>query len=320
MKKILALLLALALVFTLAACAKKTETPAPEAAPETAETQSEAQPQTAAPTPLTVTIEDHAEELKDEAGTALGAVKWQTVSVAEGGPVQEALDAFNKTIDDEIHALLKELAETKANDRVTAPDMANVAYESVETITVLRADTNVVSLLRGGYQYFGGAHGSPYMTTLNIDGTTGKPLVLSEVFTGDLVTPVMEKLKAEKDENGLFDGWEDMAQKYLAGQSESAQCWTLDNNGLTILFPVYEIAPYAAGVISVVLPYADYPESFAASLTETAVSAEAAPASEAAPAETAPAESAPAAEAPAETAPAAPADGPVQESNELPIC
>ena len=99
----------------------------------------------------------------------------------------------------------------------------------------------------------GAAHPGHATYVLNYELATGRLLPLATLFRGDAdyLKAISDYSVAELKKRGtlLFeDGAEPKAENYLV--------WNLRQNGLLITFDEYQVAPYAAGPQTVLVPYA----------------------------------------------------------------
>jgi len=108
--------------------------------------------------------------------------------------------------------------------------------------------------------YTGGAHGSYYISYINVDRRDGHVITLDELcdeahekaLTDSIVKQVMADnncatLEQLKEETGIF---------MLSDEPVVADNFYFSEKGITFTYNQYEIAPYAVGVIEVTLPYA----------------------------------------------------------------
>lgn len=154
----------------------------------------------------------------------------------------------------------KDLAGMTAADIKLMGEMGNyieVGYD------VMYADDDLISVLFGEDTFTGGAHPNHDYFTLTYDLKSGRELKLADLFkTGakylsTISAYAIRDLKARKDpdtgENmGIAqDIFEDGAKPTAANY----RCWNLSKKGLLITFPPYQVAAYAYGPQSVIVPY-----------------------------------------------------------------
>lgn len=129
-------------------------------------------------------------------------------------------------------------------------------FESMNSVTVRRADSIAVSVLNFHSRNGGGAHSLYSYWGQNYDSKTGALLGLEDVVADMSALPglVCEQLN-------VYYGDDIYEQADIDGIFASPEfvSWTVDYNGITFYFSPYEIAPYASGAQSVTLTFADNP-------------------------------------------------------------
>jgi hypothetical protein len=104
------------------------------------------------------------------------------------------------------------------------------------------------------YAFTGGAHGNTYAFPFTYDLATGEPIRFGDLFRGGtayldtLAALTTERLAAELDSSQWF-------VDAVPAEPGSFAFFTLGADSLTVFFPPYAIAPYAAGASEVSLPY-----------------------------------------------------------------
>ncbi|GAB4300524.1 MAG: DUF3298 and DUF4163 domain-containing protein [Ignavibacteriaceae bacterium] len=120
-------------------------------------------------------------------------------------------------------------------------------YEA--SFEVKYADDKYLSIVFSFYEYSGGAHGNFASTAYNLDLKTGKRLMLGDIIRDNafekLTSLTVESLlrkfnSASLTEAGMFEDTLIISQ---------TQDYFLSENGITIQFDPYEIAPYYIGEI-----------------------------------------------------------------------
>lgn len=130
------------------------------------------------------------------------------------------------------------------------------------TYAPTRIDQTVLSLYGSVLQYSGGAHAVYVSRAANYNTTTGDILTLGSILVDEsahekLCSLVLAQLEEIKDEKYL---WPDYAyavyQRFSADESYDEN-WYFSSEGLCFYFDHYEIAPYASGVVTAKIPYAN---------------------------------------------------------------
>jgi hypothetical protein len=99
------------------------------------------------------------------------------------------------------------------------------------------------------YEDTGGAHGNTYFRTFTFDRATGESLRLEDIFVeGADYLALLSQLSREKlaASLGTYADTEYVESGTLPLE-ESFQSWYLEGGALVLLFPPYQVAPYAAG-------------------------------------------------------------------------
>lgn len=117
---------------------------------------------------------------------------------------------------------------------------------------------DMLSLEQIYMDYLGGAHPNTYLDTVNVDLKTGRILSLGDMFkTGsDYLTrlnKLVEKQAAENQDKGYFDKIE------ITGDENF---YINDNAELVIVYPPYDVAPYAAGIVEFPIPVSQLADIF----------------------------------------------------------
>ncbi len=129
------------------------------------------------------------------------------------------------------------------------PAAIKAAFIFMADYEVFRNDTDFVSLTQQVYQYTGGAHGMTWQIGQTIDLSTGRQLMLADLFLPE--ANYRERL-------GQFVRTEGAARqlpmwKFKGVHPQSA--FYLSDDGIVLFFQQYEVAPYSAGIIKMQIPY-----------------------------------------------------------------
>jgi len=113
----------------------------------------------------------------------------------------------------------------------------------------------LISVSMFGSEFTGGAHGNPLYSTISYDFKKGENIELKDLFKPK--SKYLEKIskyciddlskRKHADKKWIRDGAKPEAKNY--------QCFALQDDGLLIFFPAYQVACYAAGVQKVMIPY-----------------------------------------------------------------
>lgn len=141
-----------------------------------------------------------------------------------------------------------------------------------ETLEVVRNDSQIFSLYRGLYEYYGTAH--PYMEGfgLNYETKSGKVLELRDVVNDydkfyetveqkldDLNNGVGADQDSKEYENCLFDDWKNRLNDHFY-DPEYGVCWIAYEDEINVFFNQYQLASWAVGPIDITISMEEYPE------------------------------------------------------------
>lgn len=130
----------------------------------------------------------------------------------------------------------------------------------------VRMDEKVLSLYGTAFNYAGGVHPNYVSISANYDLATGTYLKLEDVLVDKVAADklchmVQQSLEEIAEEYYLFDDYirtvDERFGTIFDPTWESTDAWFLSSEGLGIYFSPYDIAPYAAGKIELVYPYAE---------------------------------------------------------------
>lgn len=110
-----------------------------------------------------------------------------------------------------------------------------------------------------GYVYTGGAHGMPIGAYVILDRASGERIPVSGLFAADVTwLPVLSTLAREALANrDLLVDDPDWLARGTAPQAANYQLLFPAPDGLRITFLPYTVAPYAAGIQDVLIPYGE---------------------------------------------------------------
>ena len=293
MKKIFSLLLAGVMIIGLAGCEQLSNVelpPLPTVTPETVE---------ASPSP-SPTVEPTEEPVQETAGTVTVNVKrtvqqdydpqngteliltfsYDTPAVyIEGG--DDVAAAINERIAhfDEAYYTGNDYGDgqgtgynnmlTMAEDNYrmiieTGTEGVPMELASDRSVSVLRIDSQVLTLLYNDYMYTGGAHGSYGYEGYCFDLSDGHLLTLEELssdyeaLSAFLVNYMVQMVESDEELAQRIDisllpegsGYAEILSPLLREGS-----WYFNSDGLVIFPDLYEISSYAAGIVEFVIPY-----------------------------------------------------------------
>ena len=267
-KRIFALIMALCLVFALAACgqAETEESPAPAESEEPAGSETpagtEEPEESEAPEALNaeVTLEEELSTVEEDGVTYMTAQ-----SVAPNVSIEGADEAAQA-----IASVLAERLTVPQEDIDEYADMAREHYDtldeteresfggySIRYSAEVKRSEGVLSVLCTRTEYTGGAHDNTSVFGLTFDLSTGALLSAADIAADyeGLCAKVAESVaaQAEELEEGTITGDLDA----YAGGVLDTEKWYLDGEGLVVFAAPDELAPHAAGTIVFTIPYTE---------------------------------------------------------------
>lgn len=225
-------------------------------------------------------VEAQSETLKSADGSReLGSVYAERLVFDGEG---DAVEAMNQTMQELQASVLSaartdsmnldtemsiDTAESDGSEEETLPQEADAAqpvYSMALTIdgddAITYLDDHYVCVRADGYEYTGGAHGTPFRQYFVFDRETGARLSLS-----DVVENPVEELQAKvgaafrelaEKTNFAFESPEDLEHTVSDGISYESPFY-LSETGVVFYYAPYEIASYAEGFPEVTIPYSE---------------------------------------------------------------
>lgn len=173
-------------------------------------------------------------------------------------------DGFNR----EARTLMqKDVAAFKSSEEPSEEDRNSEQSSETNTSTLnagydFRYATNdLISVEFGEGTYSrGAAHGNLLTQVLNYDVRNGKKLALADLFVpkSKYLTAISDycikelKQRAKKDDSMIF---EDSLETGAGPQADNYRAWAITKKGLWVTFDPYQVAAYAAGPQTVLIPY-----------------------------------------------------------------
>ena len=121
------------------------------------------------------------------------------------------------------------------------------------------ATDRYVAILFGGYDYRGGAHGMPIIEPLVIETATGTSIPPEGLFRpgSDWLGTLARHSYAELARRDLMSQDADWLKSGTEAKADNYRLLYPGPDGLTVTFPPYAVAPYAAGPQEVLIPYSE---------------------------------------------------------------
>lgn len=278
MKKWIAGVSTVLLIFTLCSCMKDTTptTEAPETeqettvapselsvtgtdAPEPTETVPTEEPTVPKADGVTVSMTPSEDSEKAADGSNIYSFRSQTISLSIPA-YPEAEKKIESVINDSIanaKGASQAAKESALRDYDESPSWSE--YFSAIAYTPQRLDNTVVSFSGSTTEFLGSAHPNVTMFSHTFDTKTGDPLTITDILTDEAQLVQVKELVLQElnKKDNLFEGYEEtVAERFLSFNIASAY-WYLTDNALVYYFSPYEIAPYVEGTIEVAISYED---------------------------------------------------------------
>lgn len=164
-------------------------------------------------------------------------------------------DEINTKIEGNILNWKKDLMEMAKENELDSKT-AGIDFRPFDLVTVYKPEynkNNFLSLYIDYYQYTGGAHGITTRNTYNLDLNSGKNLMLKELFKEgyDFKTIINESIKKQISQSpqDYFNGGKD-----FKGIKDN-QDYYVAEDGIVIVYQLYEIAPYVSGIREFKIPF-----------------------------------------------------------------
>ena len=267
-KRIFALIMALCLVFALAACgqAETEESPAPAESEEPAGSETPAgteEPEEGeAPEALNaeVTLEEELSTVEEDGVTYMTAQSVAPNVTIEGA--DEAAQAIASVLSERLTVPQEDIDEYSAMAREHYDTLDETERESFGGYSIrysaeVKRSEGVLSVLCTRTEYTGGAHDNTSVFGLTFDLSTGALLSAADIAADyeGLCAKVAESVaaQAEELEEGTITGDLDA----YAGGVLDTEKWYLDGEGLVVFAAPDELAPHAAGTIVFTIPYSE---------------------------------------------------------------
>ena len=267
-KRIFALIMALCLVFALAACgqAETEESPAPSESEEPAGSETpagtEEPEESEAPEALNaeVTLEEELSTVEEDGVTYMTAQSVAPNLTIEGA--DEAAQAIASVLSERLTVPQEDIDEYSAMAREHYDTLDETERESFGGYSIrysaeVKRSEGVLSVLCTRTEYTGGAHDNTSVFGLTFDLSTGALLSAADIAADyeGLCAKVAESVSAQAEEleEGTITGDLDT----YAGGVLDTEKWYLDGEGLVVFAAPDELAPHAAGTIVFTIPYTE---------------------------------------------------------------
>ncbi|MEW6281491.1 MAG: DUF3298 and DUF4163 domain-containing protein, partial [Candidatus Eremiobacterota bacterium] len=199
---------------------------------------------------------------------ALARVAMTTVTISEKKPRYEInvkylkLSLPDRKVQDRLNGILKADSEQlvrefvndfQQNSKDLPPESPPWSLEAEYELVYESA--RLLCLRQSGYNYTGGAHGSPVVASFVLDLKTGKRLQLKDMLSPGYLKVMSDYSRKELARNPDYGGETDWINQGTEPKEEMFPVTLPTEKGLLIVFPPYQVAPYAAGLPEVTVPW-----------------------------------------------------------------
>ncbi|WP_027409243.1 DUF3298 and DUF4163 domain-containing protein [Anoxybacteroides tepidamans] len=181
---------------------------------------------------------------------------------------KSAENQINETIQKHVRASYNALVRLKEQEKTdrqryleehgypVPPDEEGMyTYDYSMSYEVKYNENHQLSLLIYDYMYTGGAHGMSNVTSYNFDVRTGKLLKLGDVAKTKQGLNKIKKYAVTDLMNRANRGEMIFTDSLSEIQMNNDRPFYFNSNGIVVKFFEYEVAPYAAGMPEVKIPY-----------------------------------------------------------------
>lgn len=260
MKRMMGMLLVLAMVFSLAACGEKTVEPPKE------QVQQAQQPDVEYSFAVSTDVYEDIGTAED--GTVLLRVRYElphldiVPEMSDDGAVDAQMLAVQQTFNTEMERQRSAEIEffdiqgdTAREDYAYAPKYWNAYADEMTMGPIYQTDGGLLSIYESAYIYTGGAHPTNGFFMWNYDLNEGKFLQYNdftddeEAFRAAVAKEILQQIDEQGFAEGLFEDYEASVEEL----SYADVCFSAE--GMTVCFPEYILGPHAAGLPSFIVPY-----------------------------------------------------------------
>jgi len=184
---------------------------------------------------------------------------WEDIQLIDDCPeLRAALDNLNVEQSVDAYSFVQEWLPCAEEMMAEGAGFFNGFTLSSE-YTVQRADSLILSVREDFGSYTGGVHANYGAMGWNFDTATGERLGLEDILTDtDALDEILARKIREKYPDEPFDSLDLMLMDY----TPENYTWTLGYQGITFYFSPYEIASFAAGLLTATIWYDEMPHLF----------------------------------------------------------
>lgn len=172
----------------------------------------------------------------------------------------KTLESESEAAYDRNSALVFEGKDDIKEWRETMEDTNLRFYEDVSS-NIVRSDSRVLSIRHDYDGYVGGAHGYYSRNGLNYDTESGNLLLLTDLITDKekLAQVLIDKVNEKYADDLLVNN---IGEYITEAVKRESLCYIVGYESMTFYFNPYEIASFAAGILTVDISYKENPDLF----------------------------------------------------------
>lgn len=166
--------------------------------------------------------------------------------------IEETMAALADSMQNEWKQEIAEMYEPESEYKETLQ-----YYYTIEGKPVENKREDILSYQANTTCYLGGAHGSYVVQYFNFDKKSGKLLTIGDIVPSEKELPVLMAMEEQLCKDWEAKDLEELQEKTgitMLGDLYLTNNFLVDGDSIIFLFNQYEIAPYAAGLISVTIP------------------------------------------------------------------
>ncbi len=183
--------------------------------------------------------------------------------VIESGIPEKVKNTINTELEKSVRSSI-ENSKLDFDDLLTDPFISsselNLTYISKVKIENDFEQLPFINISFETYYYSGGAHGITAIETFVYNALTGEKMSLDKVLAGDYLNKLSElSLMEIKKIDPKLETY-NFAEDGTKPIAENFQTWTLEPDGMHIIFSDYQVGPYVVGRPETVIPYEKFGE------------------------------------------------------------
>ena len=205
-------------------------------------------------TPLSSRVSLTTVSMREEGASPKYIITGQIPRLA--GSEDERVADFNNKAEKMMQKEIQYFRENVLAHMTSTPITSGSSFDAQYALVYQNNGIWALKFIFSGYTD-GAAHPFHYSLTLNYDLEQGKALSLENLFVAEsgYLTTISSFCIAElsRRDIGFYGGFEQGAEP----MEENYRNWNITRDGILITFDEYQVAPYAAGPQTVVVPYSE---------------------------------------------------------------